>query len=89
MKNFIKNYKKLKLDNSEMLDLIIQKDCEIKHLKEHIKNGKYNCVFAVVEVDGNYYGSRDVVKVFKYKKDAEKFIKFHPYVLEIDEHELI
>ncbi len=46
-------------------------------------------VYVVVHPDGNYYGSRDIVKIFKIKKDAEKFIKFHPYDLEIDEHELI
>ena len=38
MINFIKNYKKLKLDNSKMLDEIIARDAMIKGLEEHIKN---------------------------------------------------
>ena len=29
---------KLEKENSEMLDEIIERDCEIKHLNEHIKN---------------------------------------------------
>ena len=89
MINFIKNYKKLKLDNSKMLDKIIARDYEIKHLKEHIENDKIMILYVVVHPGANYYGDREIVKIFKYKKDAEKFIKFHPYDLEIDEHELI
>lgn len=46
-------------------------------------------LYVVVHPNANYYGDREIVKIFKYKKDAEKFIKFHPYDLEIDEHELI
>ena len=29
---------KLKKEKSQMLDEIIERDCEIKHLREHIKN---------------------------------------------------
>lgn len=43
-------------------------------------------IYIVVHPDGNYYGSRDIVKIFKNKKDAEKYIKNHPYELEIDEY---
>jgi len=88
MINFIKNYKKLKLDNSKMLNEIIERDYEIKHLKEHIKNDKFNLIFVVVEPNCRYYGDREIVKIFKYKKDAKKYINNHPYKLEIDEHEL-
>jgi hypothetical protein len=88
MINFIKNYKKLKLDNFKMLDEIIARDYEIKHLKEHIENDKFNLIFVVVEPDCRYYVDREIVKIFKYKKDAKKYIKNHPYKLQIDEHEL-
>jgi len=29
---------KLEKENSELIDEIIERDCEIKHLNEHIKN---------------------------------------------------
>jgi hypothetical protein len=33
------NYKKtIKIENDELIEQIIQKDYEIKHLREHIKN---------------------------------------------------
>lgn len=89
MINFIKNYKKLKSDNSKMSYEIIERYYEIKYLKEHIKNDKIMILYVVVHPDANYYSDREIVKIFKYKKDAEKFIRFHPYDLEIDEHELI
>ena len=53
------------------------------------QNDKIVILYVVVHPDANYYGDREIVKIFKYKKDAEKFIKFYPYDLEIDEHELI
>lgn len=59
------------------------------HLKEHIKNDKIVILYVAVHPGPNYYDGREIIKIFKYKKDAEKFIRFHPYDLEIDEHELI
>jgi len=45
-------------------------------------------VYAVIDPN-SYYGNKDIIRIFKIKKKAEEFIKFHPYELEIEEHELI
>lgn len=42
IKEKIDYYYNIKLENSNLRDEIIERDCEIIHLKEHIKNGTTN-----------------------------------------------
>jgi hypothetical protein len=42
IKEKLNYYNNIKLENSNLIEEIIARDCEIVHLNEHIKNGKTN-----------------------------------------------